>query len=97
MAHKAAQTGLPVMRAMSMEYPDMEKADDLGCQYMFGDDILTSAFVDEITLPDGKWINAWTGEKTDGGKTVSVCTSGVIGGPLYIKEGAIIPTTGDRT
>lgn len=97
MAHKAAQTGLPVMRAMSMEYPDMEKADDLGCQYMFGDDILTSAFVDEITLPDGKWINAWTGEKTDGGKTVSACTSGVIGGPLYIKEGAIIPTTGDRT
>lgn len=96
MAHKAAETGYPVMRAMSMEYPEMKNADALCCQYMFGDSILTSAFVDEVALPEGGWINGWTGENADGGKTYPVIKEGLIGGPLYIKAGAIIPTMADK-
>ena len=84
------------MRAMSMEYPEMKNADALCCQYMFGDSILTSAFVDEVTLPEGGWINGWTGENADGGKTYPVAKEGLIGGPLYIKSGAIIPAIPDK-
>ena len=74
----------------------MNNVDTLSCQYMFGDSILTSAFVDEVSLPEGEWINGWTGEKADGGKTYPVTKEGLIGGPLYIKAGAIIPTMADK-
>ena len=60
LAHRAATTGYPLMRAMSMEFPHLEKADELLCQYMFGDDMLTAAFAETLVLPQGRWINAWT-------------------------------------
>lgn len=95
MAHKAHVTGLPMMRAMSLEYPDMQGADELMCQYMFGDEILTSAFVDAVTLPSGEWTDAWTGEHIAGGSTVKLEHAAPIGGGLYVRDGAIIPTIDD--
>ncbi len=92
LAHRAAQTGYPIMRAMSMVYPEMPDVDSMLYQYMFGDDMLTAAFAEQITLPEGKWINAWTNEYIDGGKTVPVEYPKTVGGPLYLREGAFIPT-----
>ncbi|NLC68292.1 MAG: DUF5110 domain-containing protein [Clostridiaceae bacterium] len=93
--HEASQTGYPVMRAMSMEYPDMAGADELLHQYMFGDDLLTGAFTEKITLPRGRWTDAWTGKAIEGGCTVPCEYPGWAGGPLYVKDGAIIPTSDD--
>lgn len=95
MAHKASVCGMPIMRAMSLSFPKMNGADELMCQYMFGDDLLTSAFVDAVTLPEGEWIDAWTGERIDGGTTVSLKHKAPIGGGLYVRAGAIIPTIED--
>ncbi len=91
-AHRAAQTGYPIMRAMSMEFPGMENADALMYQYMFGSDMLTAAFAREITLPEGRWIDAWTNEYVEGGRTIPVEYPDAVGGPLYLKAGAVIPT-----
>lgn len=92
MAHRAACTGYPLMRAMSMAFPGMENADALIYQYMFGDDLLTAAFAREITLPEGQWRDAWTNEAIEGGRTLTVSYPDTVGGALYIREGAIIPT-----
>ena len=92
MAHRASQTGYPMMRAMSMVFPDMPDADKLIYQYMFGDDMLTAAFAEEITLPDGRWTDAWTGTVLEGGRSIKAEYPETVGGPLYIRENAIIPT-----
>ena len=90
-AHVAAQTGLPILRAMPLAYPDDPASDDLVQQYMFGDWFLTSAFIDTVHLPAGRWIDYWTGETHDGPKELPVQPPKGRGGPLYLKAGAIVP------
>ncbi|MEG0767607.1 MAG: DUF5110 domain-containing protein, partial [Clostridia bacterium] len=60
-------------------------------QYMFGDALLTAAFADHITLPAGRWIDAWQDTSVEGGVTIPVDFPATVGGPLLIREGAIIP------
>lgn len=91
-AHRAATTGYPIMRAMSMAFPAMPGADELLYQYMFGDEMLTAAFAEEIVLPEGNWIDAWTNRPLKGGRTIPAEYPESVGGPLYIREGAVIPT-----
>ncbi|MFQ9799074.1 MAG: hypothetical protein ACLR23_09200 [Clostridia bacterium] len=43
-AHQASTTGFPVMRAMSLVYPELEQVDTLLHQYMFGEFLLVGAF-----------------------------------------------------
>jgi alpha-glucosidase (family GH31 glycosyl hydrolase) len=59
-------------------------------QYMFGKNLLVGVFSDSIYLPKGNWTNYWTGEKVSGGKTVYCKAPPKRGGPLFIREGAII-------
>lgn len=91
MAHHATRTGLPIMRAMSLAFPNDPKSDELINQYMFGDAFLTGAFIDHIHLPEGRWINYWTGEVHNGPKDLPCDTPENRGGPLFIRAGAIIP------
>jgi alpha-glucosidase len=57
---------------------------------MFGDFLLVSAFTDRTYLPEGNWIDYWTGKKYQGNQEV-VSEEQIHGGPLFIKAGAIIP------
>ncbi|MCE5239085.1 DUF5110 domain-containing protein [bacterium] len=90
-AHQAARTGLPIMRAMPLVAPDDPASPDLIHQYMVGEWFLTCAFTDTIHLPAGRWVDVWTG-KTHVGPTDLPCECPPDrGGPLFVKEGAIIP------
>ena len=90
-AHVAARTGLPIMRAMPLAFPDCARADELDNQYLFGDWFLTGAFIDQIHLPAGKWIDYWTGEAHQGPVDLSCHIPEGRGGPLFVRAGAIIP------
>lgn len=65
-------------------------------EYMFGDEILVApvyekgATIQKVFLPDGKWVNYWTGEQVRGntGHTVAAPLNQI---PLFIRQGAIIP------
>jgi alpha-glucosidase (family GH31 glycosyl hydrolase) len=65
-------------------------------EYMFGDEILVApvyekgATIQKVFLPDGKWVNYWTGEQVRGntGHTVAAPINQI---PLFIRQGAIIP------
>ncbi len=91
-AAEAALTGYPVMRAMSMAYPDDPAWDASRAQYMLGDFLLVSAFSKEVRLPKGAWIDFWSGKRLDGPATVPVQITPTQGGALLVKSGAIIPT-----
>ena len=91
-AAEAALTGYPVMRAMPMVYPDDPAWDAAMSQYMLGDFLLVSAFSKEVRLPEGEWLDFFTGKKTSGPATLPVVVTPECGGALMVKRGAIIPT-----
>ena len=91
-AHQAARTGLPVMRAMALLYPDDPCSDDLIHQYMLGDALLVAAFTTQVHLPEGQWIDYWTGVAYTGPADIEVDVPVGRGGPLFVKAGAIVPT-----
>lgn len=91
-AAEAALTGYPVMRAMSMVWPDDPAWDSNLGQYMLGDFLLVSAFSKEVRLPAGVWIDFWSGDHVKGPATIPVRITPDRGGSLFVKGGAIIPT-----
>lgn len=91
-AAEAAQTGYPVMRSMSMSFPNNPEWDNKLGQYMLGDAFLVSAFSEEISIPEGNWIDFWSGERFNGPLTMPVVKTAKQGGALMVKSGAIIPT-----
>ncbi|WP_406322373.1 alpha-xylosidase [Streptomyces sp. NBC_00519] len=70
-AQQAHTTGVPVMRAMVLEFPDDPAAATLDRQYMLGDDLLVApVFTDDGTVeyyvPEGTWTNVLTGAQVTG-------------------------------
>ncbi len=91
-AAESALTGYPVMRAMSMAYPDDPNWDGRLRQYMLGDFLLVSAFSKDVRLPEGLWTDFWSGKQSSGPATIPVDRTAGRGGALLVKSGAIIPT-----
>ena len=72
LAWEARDSGLPLMRAMWLHYPDDVRARGLGTQFMWGRDLLVApvftkgATSREVYLPKGDWYDWWTNEKAGG-------------------------------
>lgn len=72
-AQEAQDRGLPMLRAMVLEFPDDPTCRYLDTQYMLGDSLLVAPIFSEngsVTyyLPEDDWQNLITGERTSGGK-----------------------------
>jgi len=68
---RAHKKGVPVMRAMVIDFQDDPTAANVDTQYMFGDSLLVApVFNEEGTtrtyLPEGNWTNWFTGEVAGG-------------------------------
>jgi len=93
-ALEAAKTGMPVMRALMLAFPNDERARVTTNEYMFGPDLLVAPVLDEslqraVYLPAGLWVNYWTGGQVEGGKTLMVdAPLDVI--PVYVRSGAVL-------
>lgn len=74
-AEKCVETGVPMMRALWVEFPKDENAADIFDQYMFGDDLMVAPIVEEgktqrqVYVPAGEWKNLFTGEMFPGGQS----------------------------
>ena len=90
-ALQGSQSGMPILRAMPLVFPDDRKVDNMTSQYMFGEYLLVGVNNESIYLPKGKWVNYWTGEIVAGDRTIKPVVPETTGGPLFIREGAIIP------
>ncbi|MCM3731150.1 DUF4968 domain-containing protein [Fictibacillus nanhaiensis] len=95
-AKKTSNTGVPLMRAMVLDYPNDVNTHGLNEQYMFGDNLLVAPIVNEgetnksVYLPNGEWIDFWHGAQRPGGRTISYY-AGVDDIPVFVKAGGIIP------
>jgi alpha-glucosidase (family GH31 glycosyl hydrolase) len=89
-------SGMPVMRALWLHYPDDPVAIARGDEYLWGRDVLVAPVVEQgatsrtVYLPHGVWYDFWTGERHDGGgeiaRKVDLETM-----PLFVRAGGILP------
>ena len=91
-AAEAHRTGLPIVRALSLVYPDTPDYDAVKGTYLLGRDLLVNAFEPEAVVPDGVWYEWATGRKVIGPCRDKPTTDALWGGGLYVRAGAVIPT-----
>jgi len=94
-AYNATKTGLPMMRAMVLEFQDDPNTYDMDDQYMFGDAFLVAPVytaIDRRTvyLPEGTWFDYWTG-KRHGGPTTLHIEPPLEVLPLYVRSDSMVP------
>lgn len=105
---KEAVDGLPVIRALFLEYPNAYTyGPATQYQYLYGPcflvapiyqptqaDTLGNDLRNNIYLPEGEWIDYFTGEKYTGGNVVlSNFAAPLWKLPVFVKNGAILPMT----
>lgn len=93
----AAETGLPLLRPMVLQFPDDPLARAIDLQYMFGDELLVAPVYNAagkrpVYLPAGAWVDYWTHEVMHGPQAVAV-TAPLDVLPLYVRGDSLIPTT----
>lgn len=86
--------GLPMMRAMVLEYPQDPTCFTLDTQYMLGDSILVAPIFNkegdvQYYLPEGKWTNYLTGEVLEGNRWYSE-NHGYMTLPMMIKPNTLL-------
>jgi len=93
---EARDTGLPLMRALWLHYPEDPRAVALGSEYLWGRDILVAPVTQPgatnrvVYLPAGDWYDWWTLARSGGGREVNRAVD-LKTMPLYVRAGAIIP------
>ncbi|MEV4172082.1 alpha-xylosidase [Nonomuraea sp. NPDC049709] len=93
-AVQAATEGLPMMRAMQLEFPGDRACDYLDAQYMLGPDLLVAPVLSadgEISyyVPEGTWTRLFDGE-TVAGPGWRTERHGFDSLPLLVRPGAVI-------
>lgn len=105
-AHEAVD-GKPMIRAMFLDYPnDYTLGTATRYQYLYGPSLLVAPIyqntqADEqgndirngIYLPEGKWIDYFTGDVYEGNTILNNFDTPLWKLPVFVKQGAIIPTT----
>jgi alpha-D-xyloside xylohydrolase len=94
-ARQAYTEGVPVMRAMVVEFPGDPACTHLERQYMFGDDLLVAPVFSRdgdvsYYVPAGTWTHYLTGRPITGPRWMRERHS-VMSVPLLVRPGAVIP------
>jgi alpha-D-xyloside xylohydrolase len=94
-AVQSARTGLPMARAMALEFQDDPTTHPLDLQYLFGDSFLVAPVVRRdhrcrVYLPAGDWLDYWTKEMVKGPRWLDLEVP-LDTLPLWVRAGAMIP------
>ncbi len=100
-AIEAARTGMPVLRALPLVFPDDPNARDKDLEYMLGPSLLAAPIVErgkgrsgvaarDVYLPAGTWIEYATGRARRGPMNLEI-SAPLDAFPLFVRAGAIIP------
>lgn len=93
-AKDCTERGLPMLRALFVEYPDDPGSWLIDNEYLFGTDLLVaplfeSAMTRDVYLPPGEWIDYQSGKSYSGGW--HKIEAGSIPVILLVRDGAVIP------
>ena len=93
-AKDCSERGLPMVRALLVEFPDDPGAWLVEDAYMFGSQMMVAPLLESgnernVYLPRGKWIDYQTGKVYDGGwQTIK---AGRIPAIILVRDGSLIP------
>ena len=93
-AKDCSERGLPMVRALLVEFPQDPGAWLVEDEYMFGSQILVAPLMESgsgrtVYLPKGKWIDYQTGKVYEGG--YQTIEAGQIPAVILVRDGALIP------
>lgn len=88
-----------MMRSLVLMNQDDPEARAAETEYYFGPDLLVAPVLGRVTqrevyLPEGDWIDYWSGKQISGRQTI-VADAPLDRLPLYVRSGAIIPKIPD--
>lgn len=92
----SCRQGLPMIRAMFLEFPRDPACWLLEDQYMFGEDILVAPLFEEnigerdVWLPEGRWYDLLSEAFYEGGRWQRILGSR-LGGIALVREGTVLP------
>ncbi|MGH3734311.1 MAG: NPCBM/NEW2 domain-containing protein [Micromonosporaceae bacterium] len=96
-AAEAHRTGAPINRSLPIEYPNDPNAYGATHEFLAGQEFLVAPMWDEgetkngIYLPEGMWIDYWTGKVYQGPATINGYHAPLDRLPLFAKAGAVVP------
>ena len=93
-AKECSEKGLPMMRALFVEYPHDAGAWLVEDEFLFGSQMLVAPMMEsgmerDVYLPEGKWIDYQTGKVYTGGwHTIPV---GTVQAVILVRDGSVLP------
>ncbi|MEI6310195.1 MAG: TIM-barrel domain-containing protein, partial [bacterium] len=94
--HQCSRSGLPILRPLFFDWPEVAKIEEEQSQFLFGDSLMAAPVLEEgaterqVYLPPGTWYDYWTGHVLSGEQRLRVPTP-LEAIPLYARAGSAIP------
>ncbi|MGB9690625.1 MAG: TIM-barrel domain-containing protein [Candidatus Sumerlaeaceae bacterium] len=93
---QASETGIPVNRALVVDFPTDSNCQRIADEFLLGDSLLVAPVLEPakdrrmVYLPAGNWVHWWTGKRFDG-LAYYVVEAPSAQPPLFVRAGAVIP------
>lgn len=94
-SEQACQSGYPLVRALLFHHPDDRQVWHIDDEYYFGSEFLVAPVMNsegkrDIYLPEGLWVNFFTGERLDGGRWYYNVEVPLDQMPVFVRPGSLI-------
>ncbi len=95
-SEKACSSGMPLVRALLLHHPHDPQCWHIDDEYYFGDHFLVCPVMNsegkrDIYLPEGEWVNFFTGQRHHGGRWYMDASYPLDQMPVFVRPGARIP------
>ncbi|MBQ4295858.1 MAG: alpha-xylosidase [Prevotella sp.] len=95
-SRKACEGGWPMVQALLMRHPHDRQCWHIDDEYYFGKEFLVCPVMNgegrrDIYLPEGMWVDFFTGERLDGGRWHYGVECPLERMPVYVRPGAQLP------
>ena len=95
-AEKVTRTGYPMLRSLVFHHAGDRQCWNIDDQYYFGDDLLVAPVMvpgnrRDVYLPEGTWVNFFTGETATGEKWLKDYRAPLHEMPVWARQGAEMP------
>ena len=95
-SEKAVHGGKAIVQALVFHHPDDRLCWHIDDEYYFGDDLLVAPVMNsdnrrDVYLPEGEWVNFFSGERLQGGQWLHNVEVPLELMPVYVRRGAVIP------
>ncbi len=95
-SEKAVNSGYPLLRALIYHHPEDKMCWHIDDQYYFGDDFLVAPVMNSenrrsIYLPEGNWVNFFSGEQLEGNKWYKDIEVPLEEMPVYVRMSSKLP------